>query len=233
MGLFNTLTNVVKSYVGIVDDKLKDPVRDTKVAIQDSKKEIASFESEIASLMASNKVSKGKLSGALQEVKKWQDISKKAAEAGAENDVRDAVTKRQSSEAEVKALQEQVTRNEMLIDQQKKLLTDQRGKVARAESNLSSLTARQKGAELRKGMTDAGTSFGKGRGLNALDELESSVASAEAEAEALEEMSGEGAAAENLENKYSETSDTAVDDEVAALMGGRAKKAAKKTGKKR
>ena len=51
-GLFKSLSNIIRGKADDLAKKMSDPERDAKIAIQDSKKQIADFTSKIATLIA-------------------------------------------------------------------------------------------------------------------------------------------------------------------------------------
>lgn len=200
---------------------LADPVRDSRFAIDDSKKQIADFTGKIASLIAENKRLQRDATAAQAEVDKFQSIAQRAAGAGEEDDVRSALERQQASRERLTTLQSEIERNDGLLTQLRTQLNQARAKVAAAESNLARLGARLEGAKVREELGKASSAFNTGDSpLAALDDLERQVEEKETEAEAWEEISTDPEAEKerSLEEKYSEGSTSDVDAEVAKLM---------------
>ena len=80
--LFKAIRNIFISKKNEVADMLSDPIRDGKIAIEDSKKQIADFTKQIASIMAETKLLEKKRNDAQQNVDKWQSLAQKAASGG-------------------------------------------------------------------------------------------------------------------------------------------------------
>ncbi len=200
---------------------LSDPVRDSRFAIEDSKKQIADFTAKIAGLIAENKRIERDAAAAQAEVDKFQSIAERAAGAGEEADVRTALERQQAGRDRVTTLQSEIERNDGLLTQLRGQLNQARAKVAAAESNLTRLNARLEGAKVREELGKASSAFNTGDSpLAALDDLERQVEQKETEAEAWEEISTDPEAEKDrsLEEKYGDGSASDVDDEVAKLM---------------
>ena len=196
---------------------LADPVRDGKFAIEDAKKQIREYTTQVAKLRAETIKQKANHKDALDEKKKYERIAGQAGKADNEDDVRTAVEQIQKWTGRASELKNQITRNEQVETNLRKQLDAARTKVSRAEQNHQTLAARKKGAEIRMSLAKASSQFSEGQGgLSALDDLEDAVRDEEAEAEAFEEMAAPGVES-NLEDKYSGAgADT--DDMMAKYM---------------
>lgn len=206
---------------------LSDPVRDSRFAIEDSKKQIADFTAKIAQLVASNKRLERERDESAAEVDKFQRFAERAAEAGDENDVRQALEHRSQADQRVLTLTSEIERNYQLIAQLREQLNKARARVANAESNLVRLSARMEGAKVRTELAKASSAFDSGSSpLAALDNLEKQVDTLETEAEAWEELSAEPGrdAQKSLEEKYGSGGRADVSNEVARLMEAAKKK---------
>ncbi len=207
-------------------EAMSDPVRDGKLAIADSEKQITEFTSKIASLIAVTKNLERQLTDSRGDVAKYQSVAEAALKAGNENDARTAISLKQKAQQQTDTLQAQQTANDALVTKLRDQLNTARLKVANAKSNITQLQARSAAAKIRTDLARASTEFSSSQGgLAALDNLENSVNKQESEAEAYEEL---GAAASTppgheLLEKYS-TGTGAVEDELqrmkAALPGG-------------
>ncbi len=199
-----------------------DDVTKGKMAIEDSKKEIAKFTSEIASLRAAQKQNTRALDAAKADVAKYQGIYDKIkAHAGtlkdgntgealegkadelaaARKDGQQALDALETAQKTVSRLEADIKRDGALFEQMQTRLQQARQKVSNAEQNVVSLAARQRSAAIRTKFAKAQNGLSEGKGLSALDDLERSVEQSEAEAESFEEMAGVGNA-ESLEDKY-------------------------------
>jgi len=216
--LFKAIGNVFRQKRDDAAKALADPVRDGKFAIEDSKKQIREYTTQVAKLKAETIKQKTNHKDALAEKSKYTNIAKKAGEAGNEEDVKMAVEQIQKWTNRSSELKTQITKNEQVEKNLRAQLDSARTKVARAEQNHLTLAARKKGAEIRMSLAKASSQFAEGQGgLSALDDLEESVRNEEAEAEAFEEMAAPGGETE-LADKYGGSGGADADDMVAKFM---------------
>lgn len=201
--LFKAIGNMFREKRDQAAKVLADPVRDGKFAIEDSKKQIREFTTQVAHLRAETIKQKANLKDALAEKKKFESIAKKAGEANNTDDVRTAVEAIQKWTTRAGELKSQVDKNEQIETNLRKQLDATRTKISRAEQNHQTLAARKKGAEVRKSLAMASSKFADGQGgLAALDDLEDAVRDEEAEAQAFEEMAAPVDEAADLTEKY-------------------------------
>lgn len=223
--IFSAIHNWFRAKNQQAAEALSDPVRDGKLAIQDSEKQVQEFTSKIATLIAETKRMERQVTDSIADVSKYQAVAGAALRAGNEADARDAIALRQKAEQQAQAIQQQVTANQTLIQQLRDQLSTARLKIAKAQSNITQLQARADAAKIRTDLAKAASAFSSGQGgLAALDNLEKSVLKQESEAEAYEEIAAvSGPAGQSLLEKYS-TADSSVDQELekmkANLLGG-------------
>lgn len=215
MSILKKLSNIFRARKDQLEDAMTDVVRDAKFDIEDARKEVSRFKTQVASLMAENKRQERSLKDAKSEVKKWLDIAKKAAANGNESDVTSAVDQKQQAEARVKSLQDIVNRNSTTISGLRAQLQKTQDKIAYADSNFAQLKARKHSADVRKSLMRASAGLEGSSALSRLNQLEDSVVAAETEVEALDDLNTDGSA--DLLEKYSGKSES-VSDEVAKLM---------------
>ncbi len=217
--LMKSLSNMIRKKKDDLAGTISDPVTDGKYAIEDSERQIAEFTEKIAKLIAETRRLIKQRDACDEEIAKFMTIARRAAEKEKEEDVRQAVMMKNKTEERKATLAVEVTKNEGLTDKLRAQLNQARVKIADAKCNLSRLAARMEGAEVRKDLAKASTSFTDSQSpLASLDDLQKAVETKESEAEAWEEISGEENADKKLEDTYLADGDKAVDNEVAALM---------------
>lgn len=206
-------------------EKLADPIRDGKFAIEDSERRVQEFQAKVAKFMAVNKQLDREIQAQKAEVEKWLSIARKAASAGNSADVAQAVEAKQQAEKVLLEKRKQYDANEAILRQLRQQIQTAIAKVASAKSNYAQLVARHEGAKVRKELAQAASSFGGSGPLAQLDDLQKAVDATETEAEALEEMARTAQGPKSLEDKYGAMATSAsVDEEVARLMAEAAKK---------
>ncbi|MBZ0264404.1 PspA/IM30 family protein [bacterium] len=218
--LWQSIKNTIRGKGDELANKMADPVRDGKIAIEDSKKQIAKFTDKIAKLSAHNKKQHKTLEGYEADVQKYLGLAERAAKAGDRDDARQALELKSKAQERFDSLKKEVEQNEAILANLREGLTNARARVANAQSNMVSLEARREGAKVRTELAKASTEFSAGQSpLAALDDLEKAVNDDEASAEAWEEMAEVKDPGKSLEDKYG-SAKSSVDDELEKLMGG-------------
>ncbi len=225
--LMKSLSNMIRDKKDQLADMMSDPVKDGKYAIEDSEKEIAEFTTKIAKLIAETRQLGKQKETAEEDAAKYMAIARSAAKRGNEDDVRQAIVMKNKAQERKVTLEDEMKRNEDLTAKLRNQLNNARVKVADAKSNLARLSARMEGAKVRKDLAKASTTFNNDDSpLAALNDLQRTVDQSEAEAEAWEEIAEQEDqnAGKNLEDKYMDGDQKAIDNEVAALMASAKKK---------
>ena len=216
--LFKSFSNLIRGKSQELAKTMADPVRDGKLAIQDSEKMIAEFTSMIAKLIAQSKRLQRELTEAKAEVKKYQGFAEKAASSENIDDARRSLEMKSEAQKRVDTLKSEIARSDQLIANLRSQLSKARAKVASAKRNVVNLEARHEGAKIRTELAKASSEFNAGNNpMAALDDLEKSVNEKESEAEAWEDMNMDVKSDASLEEKYG-GSNSDVDGELAALM---------------
>lgn len=200
-------------------EAMSDPVRDGKLAISDSERQIGEFTSKIATLIAETKNLERQLNDSKNEVVKYGNVAAAALKAGNEADAREAIALKQKAQQQTDTLQAQLSANSTLVGKLREQLNNSRLKVAQARSNITQLQARSSAAKIRTDLAKASQEFSSNQGgLAALDNLEHAVNKQESEAEAYEELAASsGPAGKSLIKKYSASGDASVDEELQRM----------------
>ncbi|MCX8512258.1 MAG: PspA/IM30 family protein [Chthoniobacteraceae bacterium] len=219
--LFQAIHNWFRAKNQEAAEALSDPVRDGKLAITDSEKQIEGFTSKIATLIAETKSLERQTAESTSEVSKYQAVAAQALQAGNEADARDAITLKQKAEQQAQALGAQLSANKELVLKLREQLNTARMKVAKARSNITQLQARSQAAQIRTDLAKASSEFHSNKGgLAALDNLEKSVNKQETVAEAYEDLAASAApAGQALLDKYA-VGDASVEAELQRLKSG-------------
>ena len=216
--------NRFKDATAAVESKMENSVNDHKYAIEDSEKMAKEFRGKIATGLASLKGMEKQAATHATEAKKYGRIAEMAVEAGNDADAESALNKQTSAEGQHKALKAQITAMRKDIDTQRSRLDKINTQISQAKSSHAISALRHEGAKARKAFVEATSDFGDDDNpLKALEALNAKTDAIEAEAEAMEELSGVNE--ESLEDKYAEKP-AASSDRLAALKAKMAKKVA-------
>jgi len=217
MSLFTKIGNFFRGKAMEAEKALENPVLEMDLAIKDSETQISKFQEQIVRYMGSVKTNEKKITSLKDEVKKYQALAEKAVAANNETDARQALELKQTKEAELKTITQQVKKDNEIVSQLRNQLTKARTKIASAKSSRERLVCRSEAADIRKDLAKASTDLNSGGNpLAALDDLEKKVNHSEAEAEALEDMIASDNPGDALEDKYQVTTGE-VDNALAKL----------------
>lgn len=219
MAFWKSLSNMFREKKAQAEKVLADPIRDGKFAIEDAEVQVRQYTTNLASLVAQTKLMSKQHEDAVIEKKKFERIAKEAGSKKNENDVRKAVEAIRKWTTTATELKTQIDKNESVRSGLQKQLDAARSKIACAKQNHQTLVVRQNGAQIRKSLAMASQTFADNQsGLASLDDLEKSVMTQEAEAEAFEEMAAP-TIDESLETRYgSDSSSSDTDEMVAKFM---------------
>jgi phage shock protein A len=219
--VFQALFNWFRAKNKEAAEAMSDPVRDGKLAISDSEKQIEEFTSKIATLIAETKNLEKQAVDSAADVAKYQAVAAAALRAGNESDARDAITLKQKAEQVAQNHAAQVASNKDLVTKLREQLNAARLKVATAKGNITQLQARASAAKIRTDLAKAASAFQSNKGgLAALDDLEKSVKKQESVAEAYEELSSSTApAGQALMEKYAVANDS-IQAELEQMRAG-------------
>jgi phage shock protein A len=219
--VFQALFNWFRAKNKEAAEAMSDPVRDGKLAISDSEKQIEEFTSKIATLIAETKNLEKQAADSAADVAKYQAVATAALRAGNESDARDAITLKQKAEQVAHNHAAQVAANKDLVTRLREQLNAARLKVATAKGNITQLQARASAAKIRTDLAKAASAFQSNKGgLAALDDLEKSVKKQESVAEAYEELSSSTApAGQALMEKYAVAHDS-IQAELEQMRAG-------------
>ena len=217
--LWEAVCNTVKGKADEAAEKLEDPVRDSKIAIEQANKELSQFKSDIASVMSEKKSLERELEDNKANIKKYNAVAEKALEAGNEDDARKALGLVESSEARVKELSAQCKVFEGQIKKLRASMEKRRAMVDNAERNVTVLKARDRCTKIRQAVVDAESKMNKSNPFTKLEKFEEDIQRSEDQIAAMEELTD--SEDDDLESKYEV--DTSVDDKLAKLKAKMAK----------
>ncbi len=218
-GLLKSFSNMIRGKSKELSKAMADPVRDSKIAIEDSEKMIGDFTARIAKLVAQNRSLMRQQKDAEAEVSKFQGFAEKAVGAQNVEDARRSLELKAEAQKQNERLTTEIARNEQLIKSLRDQLSKARAKVSSAKRNVVGLEARHEGAKIRKELAKASSEFNAGGSpLAALDDLENAVNADESEAEAWEELVVDDKSSDSLAEKYGNNGATDVDEELRKMM---------------
>jgi len=221
MSLLKTVGNIFRQHAENLDKALSDPARDGHLAIEDAQKEVNDFEAKLHDLVAQTITLRQKRDAALANVAKFTTLAANAAKAQNKEDVVAALTEKQRAQTNVDSLNKDIEANEKVQENAKAHIADVRSQIENAKNTEQQATVRIATADLRSKLASSTSTFGKNNGLASINQLNQAADSAEANAQATEELSAETPAAKAaaLEAKYgSSNTGSNLDDEAEKLI---------------
>ena len=220
MGIFKRINDIISANLNELTEGFEDPERMLKQAIREMEESIADATKETAKALANEKVLVKELQNNKNQVDKWHQRAETAVDSGDDELARKALKRKQEHEKLVVALEDQLTAAQDAAQGLKRQLGAMKSKLSEAKRNLATLSARQRAADFRKKMQLSGADVATELDDDAFakfDRLRSRVEQAEAEAEAMAELSDKPVADADLEEEFEEDEGAEVDAQLAEL----------------
>lgn len=221
MGLFKRISDIISANLNDLTEGLEDPEMMLKQAIREMEQSIGEATQETAKVLANEKLLARELSNNEQQCQDWQRKAEKAVGAGDDALARKALSRKQEHHKLVVALQDQLNLASEASQTLKHQLDGMQAKMAEAKRNLATLAARKKAADFKKKMATSAATAEVGtaadNAFSKFERLREKVERAEAEADALAELSSMQSAKSADGPPFVNQSEDEVDDELQAL----------------
>jgi phage shock protein A len=210
-GVFRSIKNKSIAAAEDLNESIRDPQADGKVAIMKAKEEIADLKKRRESLLVQIKELEHERSEAAFDVTKYERLARAAGDAGNEGDVVKALTFKSSAEEEQASLDGEIAKNKQLADRIKGMIDERAEAIesaARDHRFLSISIAHDNMREkIAKELDEANDS------VSALTQLSKDARKAKAKADIAEEEVRTGDGAASLEKAY-DTPKSKIDPSV-------------------
>lgn len=192
MGIFKRVSDIISANLNDMADQYENPEKMLKQAILEMESSIEESRRSVAKAMASERLVAKSLNENQQLAKQWETRAEAAVEAGNDDLALKAINRRQEHEKLAAALSDQHAAASEACATLRRQLAGMQAKLAEGKRRLGTLTARKRAADVRAktqlGMINPqlnNDAFAK------FDRMREKVELAEAEADALRELSGE------------------------------------------
>jgi phage shock protein A len=225
MGIFQRISDIISANLNDMVENYEDPEKMLKQAVREMEEAIATSKRDVAKTMANEKLVKKELASNEAQVEVWSKRAEAAVDSGDDALARKAITRKREYEKVAEALRDQASAAEEASQSMRKQLDAMQAKLSEARRRLGTLTARQKAAQVRAKMAamNAGVcdpDLNKDA-FDKFDRLSRKVEMAEAEAEALNELtrgSAEETADESADADFGPSGeDLEIESELALL----------------
>jgi phage shock protein A len=190
MGLFHRIGDIISANLNEMIDGFEDPEKMLKQAVREMEETIQTCKKDLLNILAHEKRLANELAGHRQNAARWQERAIQSVEAGDDDLARTALVRKKEHEKLTCALQDQAAGVREASGVLRRQLDAMRAKQAEAQRRLAGLVARKKAADFQAKLAVSSnqieldqTAFAK------FDRLREKVEDAEAEVEALQQLS--------------------------------------------
>lgn len=221
MNLFQRISDIITANLNEMTESFEDPERMLKQAIREMEESIADATQETAKVLANEKLLAKELASNERQADDWQAKAEQAVNSGDDPLARKALSRKQEHQKLVVALKDQLTAAQDASRTLKHQLEGMQAKMAEAKRNLATLSARKRAADFKKKMHTSEVAFDTGAASDdafaKFERMREKVERAEAEAEALAELRGVKATAEEEPASARTAAEEDIDAELEAL----------------
>ena len=214
---FRSISNRVRDHAEQANEALRDPVADGRIAIQDAEAEVTKLKADRRELLVEITTAQSELQELREEETKWDELAKRAGDAGKADDVRLALTKKAAVTTEIADVEAELKEYNTLKDEMTSAIDNRVAEIAEAKSSSKRMIKsirldkfRQKAAADKLG-GENGTS-------NSLKQLRDDAKKARNMAIAMETEARTDEPTTSLEKRYAIDTGRVSDDEVAKYL---------------
>ncbi len=216
MGIFQRLSDLLKSNINDLIDRAEDPEKMVKQIIIDMQKELNKSTQAYGKAKASEKLAEKQYQNAVAVSASWEAKAKAALAQGDQEMAKKALEKKVKADADVanyKEMYETISTQTDAIGDQVEVL---KAKLEEAKSRQAMLIARSQMADTQKNLAKSVGGFDPSSAIEKFDRMEEKVVRKEAEADAFAEIAG--ADDDTAESFEQIETNAKVDAELQRLM---------------
>ena len=222
MGVFQRLSDLLKSNVNDLIDRAEDPEKMVKQIILDMQTELTKATQNYGKAKASERLAEKKYLEAQKISADWESKAKTALAKGDQDLAKQALARKVKADEDLvnyKEMYESISAQTDAIGDQVEVL---KAKLEEAKSRQAMLIARSQMAETKKNLAKASGSFDSNSSFEKFQKMEEMVERKEAEADAFTEIAGSslnGGCGDELRDSFEKLeSDAKVDAELQRLI---------------
>ncbi len=217
MGIFQRLSDLLKSNVNDLIDKAEDPEKMVKQIIIDMQKELSKATQALGQAKASERIAQKQYNDAVKTSQSWEEKAKCAIEAGNEELAKKALANKVKADNDVasyKEMYDTISQQTETIQTQVEVL---KSKLEEAKSRQAMLIARSRMADTQKNLAKSSGGFDPGSASEKFDRMEEKIERKEAEAQAFSEIAGDAAGSSDDDEFAKLEADSKVNSELERL----------------
>lgn len=222
MGILTRFKDIMSSNINALLDKAEDPEKMIDQCLRNLNSDLGKVKAETASIMAEEQRAKRELDECSEDINKMQTYAMKAVQVGNDDDARKFLEKKNNLTAKQSSLQqtyELASNNALHMRQMHDKLV---GDIAQLESRKDMIKSKIAVAKTQERLNNIGSSVNNANNsISAFDRMEQKANKMLDQANAMAELNkGNNDDIEDLAAKYSNNSNSNIEDELAALKAG-------------
>lgn len=219
MGLFQRITDILRSNINDLISRAEDPEKMLNAAIEEMQRQILEAKSRVAMSIADEKRLAKQHDAERNKVKDWEKKAMAAVRAGRDDLAREALSRKKEHTLAAEQYEAQLDNQRIAVDELKRALTALTSKLDETRRKRTLLLARAKRAEAQKHLASTLSATNDNSAAERLERLEARVERVEAEAEASWEVAAlaAGEADTDLARQIDALGAGTMDDELSAL----------------
>ncbi len=216
MGITDRISRIIRANINDLLDRAEDPEVMIDQILRDMASGIDEARSQVASMVAQEKLLAGDLADAEKLANAWNDKAERAVAAGKDDLAREALRRKRDSAQNADLYREQLQVQGNAVARLKEQLGTLESKYQATLSQRDSLLARQKRVRAQRQVTEQISSFSPFDPTADLDRMERKIRQDEAEAAALLELDSN-----SFDQQFAELDmDDEIEQELEALKSG-------------
>lgn len=218
MGIFNRISDIIKSNVNDLIDRAEDPEKMVKQIIIDMQKELKKSTEALGKAKTSERLAKRQYEDAMKVSAEWESKAKSALQAGDTELAKKALAKKVKADEDVanyKEMYDTISTQTEAIENQVEAV---KAKLDEAKSRQAMLIARSQMADTKKNLAQSLGGIDSSSSSEKFDRMEDKIIRKEAEADAFADIAGTDSGNDDSDEFEKLQTDSKVDAELQRLM---------------
>ncbi|MDD7185233.1 MAG: PspA/IM30 family protein [Ruminococcus sp.] len=218
MGIFNRISDIIKSNVNDLIDRAEDPEKMVKQIIIDMQKELKKSTEALGKAKTSERLAKRQYEDAMKVSAEWESKAKSALQAGDTELAKKALAKKVKADEDVanyKEMYDTISTQTEAIENQVEAV---KAKLDEAKSRQAMLIARSQMADTKKNLAQSLGGMDSSSSSEKFDRMEDKIIRKEAEADAFADIAGTDSGNDDSDEFEKLQTDSKVDAELQRLM---------------
>lgn len=218
MGILQRFSDIMKSNINALLDKVEDPAKMVDQYLADARKDLAECKQETAGVMATEKAAERALSEAKAKVDEYASAARNAVKAGNDEDARALLARKQAEESQIAQLTKNYEAAHDSAEKMKALYNKLTADIRDLEARKATVKSTMAAAKAQEAVNRAGTrgNYGEEAGA-AFSRMEQKANERLDKAMATADLDTQAHSDEDILKKYQGGGSASVDDELAAL----------------